>query len=199
VLIDADSQTSSASSWRQCNEGREIVFTVLGFHLPVLHTEIPALIQRSDYDYVVVDCPPGGPGQGGSMTRSALLVSDLTIIPVTRSGLDFWASDSMIQLLSEVKVFVPNLETRLLINRKIAHTRLGRQVRGGVEAFGLDIFDTEVSARAAIAESITRGQTIYDFDPDGPAAAEYDHLIEEILKCQTPKIRFTKGSRTAQV
>ena len=91
----------------------------------------------------------------------------------------------MVQLIKEVRVYIPGLETRLLINRKISNTRLGKQVRAGLDAFESSVFDTEITQRTAIAEAITRGETIYDFDPDGPAAREYSNLIKEVIACQT--------------
>ncbi len=39
----------------------------------------------------------------------------------------------MVQLLKEVRVYIPHLESRLLINRKMGNTRIGREARTGAE------------------------------------------------------------------
>lgn len=183
LLVDADQQ-ASASSWRRANPDHAVPFQLISMSAPILHTEIPAMLQRTAYDYVVVDCPPGGPNAGGQMTRSALLVSDLVIVPVMPSGLDYWASDPMVRLLEEVRLYLPNLQSRLLINRKIANTRVGREARRGAELFQMPIFRTEMPQRASVTEALSRGLTIYDFEAGGPAAAEYDALVKEVLECQ---------------
>jgi chromosome partitioning protein len=181
LVIDADASNASSLCWRNVNQSREVPFQVLGMQQPVLHKEIPEVLKHSNYDYVIVDCPASG--ASGAMTRSALMISNLVIIPVQPSGLDLWASDPMVQLIKEVRVYIPGLETRLLINRKMSNTRLGRQVRAGLDSFESPVFDTEITQRTAIAEAITGGETIYDFDPDGPAVKEYNQLTEEVIKC----------------
>jgi len=189
LLIDADEQ-GSASAWRGSrldqdrNMDRAPRFQLTAMRAPVLNREIPALLAKSSFQYVVIDCPPGAQGSAGQMTRSALLASNLVIVPVTPSGFDFWASDPMVQMLKEVRIFLPGLESRLLINRKMGTTRIGRQARSGAELFEMPIFKTEISQRIAVAESTSRGLTIYEFERGGISASEYNRLIEEILKCQ---------------
>lgn len=122
------------------------------------------------------------------MTRSALLVSDMVIIPAAPSGPDFWASDPMAQMLQELQLLRPApLLPRLLINRKTPNTRLGREARQAAGAMlDIPLFKTEISQRAAIAEAITRGMTIFEFEPGGLGAFDYRHLVEETLLCLSP-------------
>jgi chromosome partitioning protein len=191
LLVDADEQ-ASASAWRrvrldaaeQDKRSREPLFQLIAMKTPVLHKEIPAILAKSSFHYAVIDCPPGAQSSAGQMTRSALLTSQLVIVPVTPSGFDYWASDPMVQLLKEVRIYIPDLESRLLINRKMGNTRIGREARTGAELFEMPIFKTEISQRIAVAESTSRGLTIYEFEYGGISASEYNRLIEEIFECQ---------------
>lgn len=192
LVVDADASNSSSLCWSRAKEGGEAPFQVIGMSQPVIHKELPTLLTRSSYDYVIIDCPAGG--TSGPMTRSALMVSELVIIPVQPSGLDFWASDPIVALIKDVRVFRPALETRLLINRKIAQSRLAKQVRAGLECFESPIFDTEITQRMAIAEAVTCGETVYTFDPGGLAILEYEKLVGEILAwTNQPEVAYAQA------
>jgi chromosome partitioning protein len=185
LLIDADDQSGTATDWRNVRADHAPGFELLAMRAPTLHVELPALLERADYTHVLVDCPPGGPNAGGKMTRSALWVAHLVLIPVAPSGPDFWASDPMVQMLDELAISRPGrVISRLLINRKSVNTRLGREARtAAAELLPLPVLNTEITQRASIAEAITRGMTIFDFDPGGLAALEYQELTEEVLQC----------------
>lgn len=185
LLIDADDQSGTATDWRNVRPDHAPGFEVLAMRAPTLHVELPALLERSDYTHVVIDCPPGGPNAGGKMTRSALWVAHLVLIPVAPSGPDFWASDPMVQMLDELAISRPApVTSRLLINRKSSNTRLGREARSAAgEMLAIPVLKTEITQRAAIAEAITRGMTIFEFDSGSLASLEYQELTEEVLAC----------------
>jgi chromosome partitioning protein len=185
LVVDADAANASVLCWRGVRQGGEAPFQVIGMQQPVIHKELPQLLKRSSYGFVIIDCPASG--AAGAMTRSALMVSHLVVIPVQPSGLDLWASDPMVQMIKEVRVYIPDLETRLLINRKAAQTRLAKQVRAGLDAFESEVFDAEIAQRTAIAEAATRGQTIYEFDPGGLAVLDYNRLTHEVLAWAAPR------------
>jgi chromosome partitioning protein len=201
LLVDADDQSSTASDWRKVRPDRTPVFQMVALRSPTIHAELPALLAKSRFTIVVIDCPPGGPSAGGKMTRSALLVSDLVIIPAAPSGPDFWASDPMAQMLQELQMMRPDpLVSRLLINRKSPNTRLGREARTAAAAMlDIPLFKTEVCQRTSVAESITRGMTIFEFNQGGLAALEYRDLAEETIAClrQPPAARSEDPSETS--
>jgi chromosome partitioning protein len=186
LFIDADDQSSTASDWRKIRPDHHIDFQMIAMRAPAIHTELPGILEHTAYDYVLIDCPPGGPSAGGKMTRSALWVSHLVIIPAAPSGPDFWASDPMVQMIQELQLTRPGaLTCRLLINRKTPNTRLGRQARtAAAELLAIPIFAAEIAQRTSIAEAITRGMTIYEFEPGGLAVYEYNQLVEETIACQ---------------
>jgi chromosome partitioning protein len=184
LLIDADKQ-NTAQRWNDRRGDKDAGFEIVGITAPILHKQIPAILQCSNYDYVVIDCPPGSQEDAGKITRSALLASTMVIVPVQPSGPDIWATEPMMALLNEVQIQMENLQVRILINRIDPHTRLGTSIVAGVEQFGAPIFQSQIPDRVAVAESITRGLSIFEFNERGRLTAhKYERLIEEVLECQ---------------
>src|SRR5271169_4330791 len=104
TLIDADPQ-GSALDWSQqrIREGLPRLFGVLGLARDTLHREAPELAR--DADHVVIDGPP----RVAALLRSALLAADLVLMPVLPSPFDGWASGEMLNLISEARIFRPQI------------------------------------------------------------------------------------------
>lgn len=183
LLIDADPQ-ATACYWRSADMDREINFQITAMTTPILHKELPNIAKRTSYDYILIDCPPGGPASGGAMTRSALLVTNLCIIPVQPSGPDYWGAAPMVSMLDEVKLGNPDLQAVMLINRKLHNTGTSRKAREiALERFSVPVFKTEIAQREAINVATSNGQTVFEVNPSGSAATDYKALIKEILEC----------------
>ncbi len=173
LLVDADPQ-GSAMKWRGLASGPFPVGTI-ALPMPVLDQEIPKMAKK--YDLVVIDTPPGME----TITRSALVVADLAIIPLQPSPLDLWSGTDIVGLIRKAQQLNPGLLTRLLLNRKIHGTRLSRESVEALREFPFPLFETAIHQRIALAEAVTAGKTIVDYFPDGPSASEYRALVEEIV------------------
>lgn len=193
LVVDADPQTS-ALNWRN-NGGEEnrLGFDVISLPSSTLHKDIPSLVSRSDYDVVLIDCPPGGVMKGSrtdDITRSAMLAAHVVLIPIQPSPLDYQAAATMIPLLRDTALYKPDLKVWILVNRRLAgNNRLGRDARGAAQSFfeteGIDlrVLKTEVGARSALAECTGTGQTILAFAGGSLAALEIRKLTEEVIEC----------------
>ena len=84
LLIDADPQ-GSALDWAAARQGPPL-FTVVGFPRPSIHKEIGQIGQG--YDHIVIDGPP----RVTDLARSAIMASDVVVIPVQPSPYDIWAA-----------------------------------------------------------------------------------------------------------
>jgi cellulose biosynthesis protein BcsQ len=73
------------------------------------------------YRWTFIDGPP----LASDIARSAILASDLVIIPLPPSPLDVWSAKKIVDLISEAAVMKPNLKSVFTINRKIANTAAG--------------------------------------------------------------------------
>src|SRR5262249_22946686 len=120
ILIDADQQ-GSALDWSVARDG-EPPFPVAGLPKASIHKDLPRLV--SGYDTVLIDGPP----RVYDVARSAIMASDLVLIPVQPSPYDVWAAKEIVDLLQEASVYKGKLKSAFVINRKIVNTAIGRDV-----------------------------------------------------------------------
>jgi chromosome partitioning protein len=142
-----------------------------GLHRP---DQLPTLSQA--YDLTVIDCPP----RHGDIQRSALMVSDLIILPCGPSTLDAWALAASIDLITEARILRPELAATILITKKNARTALGLGARDVLASSGLPILDTELGYRVTYQEAPAAGLGPTTYDPNSAAAAEVRRLVDEI-------------------
>ena len=176
VFIDADPQ-GSASYWRAVENNN--AFEILHHPEPISKSEIEELAQN--YDYLVIDAPPAI----GNLTKSILAVTDLSIIPLSPSSLDIWSCKGTLEMIDEALVENPDLDVKLLINRKIPGTRVGREARDSLSIFDMDLLDTELCQRVAYIDAMTSGVSVMQYAPSSKAAAEIENLCDEITLQET--------------
>lgn len=171
LLLDADPQ-NSALDWAAAREGQPL-FPVVGLPKSSIHKELPTLTEK--FDVVVIDGPP----RVHDVARSAIMASDLVLVPVQPSPYDVWASKEIMDLLNEAMVYKPTLKKAFVINRKIVNTAIGRDVTDVLSEYPVPVLKTAISQRVAFAESATRGLTVFELDPDMLAAQEMSQLVDE--------------------
>ena len=172
LLIDADPQ-GSALDWAAAREG-ESLFAVVGLPRATIHKEIAVL--GEGYDHILIDGPP----RVTDLARSAIMASDLVLIPVQPSPYDVWAADEVVKLIDEASVFKERLKTCFVVNRKISNTAIGRDVRGALSAYPVHVLDACISQRVVFAEAVANGRAVYEIDPDGSAALEIEGVLAEL-------------------
>ena len=187
LVVDADPQESSLN-WRSMSEDSRLPFQVIALASPMMHKELPGLIGNSDYELVLIDCPPGGAKRGDNITRSAILAADAVIMPVQPSLLDYMAAQTMLPMLSDVSL-VRAVRVFLLINRKQTNNRVGREARQAAasafqaEGVELRVLDTELANLTAFVEAPAAGQTVLDYAPESKAAEQVVALTQEVIEC----------------
>lgn len=175
TLIDADPQ-GSALDWSQqrAREGRQRLFGVVGLARDTLHREAPEL--RRDVDHVVIDGPPRVAG----LMRSALLAADLVLIPVQPSPFDGWASAEMLALLTEARIYRPELAARFVLNRCGARTVIARETAETLADHNPPLLAATIGQRVVFADAAQSGRLASEIDADSPAAREIAALVSEI-------------------
>jgi chromosome partitioning protein len=181
VLIDADGQ-GTATDWHA------------GHRLPVAVEALPlgnerdaqrwvarVLAIKASRERVVIDLPP----QVGSGIASALLISDLFVIPVTPSGVDLRATGKALELLRRARAVrgVDQPACVLVPSRVDRRTAIGRRIHGTLERFGLRV-GPPIRQRSAHIEAFDAGAWIGAHAPGTPAHREIQVLkdrIEEVL------------------
>lgn len=170
-FIDADPQ-GSATQWHAVEDNT--AFEIMHQPEPISRSEIEELSQN--YDYLVIDAPPAI----GDITKSILAVTDLSIIPLSPSSLDIWSCKGTLDMVDEARQENPDLDVKLLINRKIPGTRVGREARDSLAVFNMDVLDTEMCQRVAYIDAMTSGVSVMQYAPGSKAADEVESLCDEI-------------------
>ena len=178
LLIDADPQ-NSALDWATTRK-KESLFTVVSITKPIIHKEVSKLIKN--YDHIVIDGPP----RIYDVAKSAIVTSDIVIMPVQPSPYDIWAANEVVNLIKEVSEpleGIKNIKCAFLINRKIVNTAIGRDVEHALHHYEMDILQTHICQRISYAETAATGSTVIEEkNRDTLATQEIGNLTNEILE-----------------
>lgn len=174
LLIDADPQ-GSALDWAAARQN-EPIFSVIGLPRPTIHKEIEQI--GKDYDHVIIDGPP----RVTDLARSAIMASDIVLIPVQPSPYDIWAADEVVKLVMEASVYKEKLKSVFVINRKITNTAIGRDVGEALQSYSVPVLKSSITQRVIFAEAAAQGKAIFEIDSHSPANTEVDLLKKEIME-----------------
>ena len=174
LLIDADPQ-GSALDWSAAREGAPL-FSVVGLPRASIHKEIGEI--GKGYDHIVIDGPP----RVTDLARSAIMASDVVLIPVQPSPYDIWAADEVVKLIQEASIYKENLKSVFVVNRKITNTAIGRDVGDALAAYQLPVLAATVTQRVIYAEAAAQGKAVFEIDAQGPATAEIAALVAELME-----------------
>jgi chromosome partitioning protein len=175
VLIDADPQ-GSALDWSQqrAHAGLPRNFGVIGLARDTLHREAPEMAR--DVDHLVIDGPP----RVAALMRSALLAADLVLAPVQPSPFDGWASEEMLRLINEARLYRPVLQARFVLNRCPARTIIARETGAALETQDPTALRQRVGQRVVFADAARTGRLAAEMAPGQAAAREIAGLAREV-------------------
>lgn len=174
LLIDADPQ-GSALDWAAARQEAPL-FSVVGLPRATVHKEIAQIGQG--YDHIIIDGPP----RVTDLARSAIMASDVVLIPVQPSPYDIWAADEVVKLLDEARVFKDFIKSVFVINRKISNTAIGRDVKEALSSYPVSVLSATVTQRVVFAEAAAQGLAVHEVDQSSPAALEIEAVAKEILE-----------------
>ena len=172
LLVDVDPQ-GSALDWGVARKD-EPLFAVVGLPRATIHRDIETIGQG--YDDIIIDGPP----RVTELARSCIMASDLILIPVQPSPYDVWASEEIIKLYQEALVYKENLKCAFVINRKIANTAIGRDVREALATYDVPVLESSVTQRVVFAEAAAAGRSVSEIDPGSSAATEITAVLNEV-------------------
>jgi len=135
---------------------------------------------RSDYECVVIDCPP----TLGLLTVNALVAATHLLIPIQSSYFALEGTDDLLETVAKVQARAnPALKILgVLITMHDRRTSLARDIRGQIHrVFGTKVFDTVITKSVRLEESPAYKESIFTFAPDSSGAAEYYRLCEEVI------------------
>jgi len=135
---------------------------------------------RTNYDYILIDCPPSL----GLLTINGLVAADEVIIPVQ---CEYYALEGLGQLLKTIELVQENLDSPIKVKGALLtmydkRNRLSRQVRKEIERnFDGYVFESVIPRCVKLAEAPSFGQTIIQYNPHSKGAKSYRQLAEEII------------------
>ncbi len=139
-----------------------------------------AINELTDYDLVVLDCPPT---LGMTLTQ-ALLAAQWVIVPIAG---DYYSHEGVIDLnesLLKAKRGNPQLEILgYLVTRYDARMRVAKEsLKLTFEKYKDKAFQSVIRELAAIKTAPAMRLTVYEFDPSGEGAADYSAFCEEVIE-----------------
>ncbi|WP_119327735.1 ParA family partition ATPase [Cysteiniphilum halobium] len=177
MVIDADPQ-ATATRWASSSpDDHPFPATICGLGAAggKVHREVKKYLD--DYDYIFIDTPPA---VDSPVPQSALMVSDLALIPIIPSPPDLWAGIAIKELIERMNDFNDSLKTRLVINMCQSNTTIARDIISIVEEFGIAKTSTSLVLRTAYRQSAAFGCTVNDMKKI--AGSSDDKAIREINK-----------------
>ena len=169
LLVDADIQGSSMA-FRAIRELDDI--QAFQITTPTLHKDLAQFKQ----DWIIIDAG----GRDSGTFRSAIMASDILIIPCLPSSVDFWAADDVIEILKEARVY-KDIEAYFILNQVIPNTKLATEIIEAMNAYKdhASLLKSSLCSRIAYKNAFSEGKGVTEIS-DKKAAEEVKQLYNEI-------------------
>ena len=162
--------------------GAEIELAQSENHLTRLREVLSKLKKSSDYDYVIIDCPPSL----GVLMTSALAAADELLIPLQCEffGLEGLAKIVHVQEQVRLSGANPNGSIEGIVMTMFdGRTNLSKQVVEQVQQYFPDeVYKTVIRRSIRLGEAPSYGQSIIEYDNNSNGAIDYRSLAKEFLK-----------------
>ena len=135
---------------------------------------------RSNYDYVIIDCPPSL----SMLTINSMTTADTVLVPIQ---CEYYALEGLSQLIKTIELVKERLNENLEMEGVVftmydARTNLSLQVVENVkENLNQNIYKTIIPRTVRLAEAPSYGQPITLYDPRSSGAESYRLLAEEVI------------------
>ncbi|PJE65203.1 sporulation initiation inhibitor Soj [Candidatus Saccharibacteria bacterium CG10_big_fil_rev_8_21_14_0_10_47_8] len=143
--------------------------------------QLKQILQRLDYDIILIDCPPSL----GLLSINALTAAAEVLIPVQT---EYYALEGLSQLLSVIgqvrQALNPSLNILgMILTMYDSRTSLSEQVKQELDKhFGAKVFKTVIPRNVRLAEAPSFGKTIAEHDKWSKGARAYKALAKEVEK-----------------
>jgi chromosome partitioning protein len=180
AIIDLDPQ-ASAREWSKSREAESPV--VISAHASQLE-EVLGTARENGAALSIIDTAPHSERDALSAARAA----DLILIPCRPAILDLRAMASTKELAELART--PALA---VINAAPPRGHLADEAAAAIRGYGLEVAPVVVAHRAAFVHSLTLGQTVIEYEPDGKAAEEVLELFTHA--CQHANMPTTQQKK----
>lgn len=132
----------------------------------------------SDYDFIVIDCPPSL----GVLTINALTAANLVLVPLQ---CEYYALEGLSQLVGTIERVRAGLNPELALHGVLltmfdARNNLANEVAAEVREH-FHVYDTIIPRNVRLAEAPSHGQPVVLYDAASRGSYGYLNLAREIL------------------
>ncbi|TGK07172.1 ParA family protein [Leptospira semungkisensis] len=134
---------------------------------------------RTEYDYILIDCPPSL----GILTINALSAADSVMITLQT---EYFALEGLTQLMKIISLVQEKLNPALelegvLLTMFDKRTNLAQQVAEDVKSYFKEkVYTTVIPRNIKLSEAPSFGKSILSYDPEGIGAQSYRSLALEV-------------------
>ena len=135
---------------------------------------------RSDFDFIVIDCPPSL----GLLTVNALTAADSVLVPLQ---CEFFAMEGLSQLMHTIHIIQQQLNQKLQIHGILltmfdGRNNLSHQVSEEIRThFDGKVFQTVIPRNVRLSEAPSHGLPVLLYDVSSKGAVAYLDLAREII------------------
>ena len=156
LLLDADPQ-GSAQDWADSQAQPLLSLDVKGAEPNRLVQEIRSL--AADYDWVIVDGPPGITKVSADAVRAA----DLVLIPAKASPFDVWAASDIVKAVQARQKTTRGMpKAAFVITMTRPRTRLSRQIDAALAEYGLPALQARTTERVSYPQAAIEGKSVLE-------------------------------------
>ena len=190
LLIDGDEQgTAMAFTELRTTQQGKAGYTAVALAGAAIRTQVRQLSPK--YDDIVIDV--GGRDTGS--LRSALIVSDLVLIPVQPRSFDLWGVDQTAALVKEARETNDHLRALTVLNAADPQGRDNDDAAAVLaDVEGLDHAPFLIVRRKAFPNAAAAGLSVLEYD-DPKAKEEFNQLFNLLHVPQTDIGALSYGNR----
>ena len=156
LLLDADAQ-GSAQDWADSRSQPSLNLTVKGAEPSRLLQGVRSL--ATDYDWVIIDGPPGITKTSADAVRAA----DLVLIPAKASPFDVWAAADIVEAVKARQKTTKGVpKAAFVITMTRPRTRLGRQIDAALAEYGLPTLQARTTERVSYPQAAIEGTSVLE-------------------------------------
>jgi len=132
-----------------------------------------------DYEYVIVDCPPGV----GLLMFNALRAADEVLIPVETGYFALHGLSRQIETLEVLRQQCKqDIRFHVLASLYDVRTKLAREVLNELKKnFKAELLQTVINFNTKLKEAASFGQPISEYDPASKGMRDFENLADELL------------------
>ena len=172
AIIDTDPQ-GSLGKWFMIRSEKNISNQNLTFKTASLWgAQYESKILKQDHDIVIIDTPP----KIESDARPAIEAANLVLIPAAPSHVDFWATESIIEIAKKAK-----RKILIQINRANHRSKLISKTHEYIKSINISATKTLIGHRQIFITSMGEGKTAVEKQRKSKAVEEIRKISEQIL------------------